>query len=329
LSLPPPAPILSGVTTRTPPIAATTPDDVKTALRDHGYCVVRSVLSAADVEAVTRRLRVIAARAALYRHLGVHFNPASAVAGWDAGDPLARFEQIGHVPFLDATVRARLLAHPGLTRLAAAVLGPDIDVVNAGFFLKAPGGAEVPWHQDAATWGVPVGAWTPENAPTIFDFWLALDHADARNGCLELLPGSERLGILPHASWGGLLPEADPAAFGLDPDARVAFRAAPGDLVVYHQDMFHRSDANRSARPRLAAAGSLIAHADAVRLRALLPDLPTLERRPLCRGGRPVALRHALPERPSRWRVACRRLARDVGARLARRLGRRSGGGGF
>ena len=290
---------------------AAAPPDVGAALRARGYAVVRGVLSADDVAAVKERLRHLAAHAGRYRHLGVHFHPDPAVVPRGDGDPLARFEQIGNAPFLDPTIRARLLAHPALVRLAAALLGPDLHVINAGFFVKpAHGGAEVPWHQDAATWGIPPGAWTPADAPPIFDFWLALDPTDRGNGCLELLPGSERRGIVPHTRRGRLLPEADPAACGLDPARAVALPAAPGDLVVYHQDTFHRSDTNRSDRPRLAAAGTLVGARDLARLRALLPGLETLARPPLVRAGRPVALADPLPAYPACWRVAWRRLVR-------------------
>jgi ectoine hydroxylase-related dioxygenase (phytanoyl-CoA dioxygenase family) len=293
-------------------------DEPAAASEARGFRVFPGVITAADVAAIKGRLAYIAAHATFFEECGVCFTPA-ATGGTGAPDPLERFQQIGNVPFLDTECRAHLLTHRGFARVAMAMLGPDFNVINAGFFLKPAGhGAEVPWHQDTATWGVPAGAWTAADAPQIFDYWLALDRADPDNGCLELLPGSHQRGLFPHVDLGGLLPEANPAAFGFDPAQRVVVTAEPGDLVVYHPDLFHRSCPNRSARARLAAAGTLIAPRDIPRIRALLPQLDTLERCPVYRAGRPVPPARTLPKRATPWGLLRRRVARRLRSRLLR-----------
>jgi ectoine hydroxylase-related dioxygenase (phytanoyl-CoA dioxygenase family) len=286
---------------------------VKDEILARGYSVVHRVLGGGDVAAIKGRLRYIAAHARFYRAFGVSFTPAPRAARRARPDPLEWFEQIGNVPFLDPECRARLLAQADFAELAQAVVGGDADVINAGFFLKAPhGGAEVPWHQDAATWGVPPGAWAPGESPLIFDYWLALDDADAGNGALELLPESQRCGVVRHERRGGLLPEADPAAHGCDPQGAVTIRADTGDVVVYHHDMFHRSGRNDSGRGRLAAAGTLVDPQVSARLRALLPHYATLDRCPLYRDGRILPLDHPLPPRASAWRWLVRKTRRGV-----------------
>lgn len=283
--------------------------NVKRELHAHGYCVARSVLSTADIATIEDRVRYIAEHADFYESSGITFNPAAGSARRERPDPLHWFEQIGNVPYFDAQVRRHLLTQPHFLQLASELVGEDIDVVNAGFFLKPPaGGAEVPWHQDAATWGVPAHAWTPQTAPALFDFWLALDPADASNGALELLPDSHLRGVVTHHRGGGLLPETDPQACGFDPERRVVIEAAPGDLIVYHQDLFHRSGRNDSNRPRLAAAGTLVSPADSARLRALLPHYPSLDRWPLIRRGVPIDVVDGLPQRASSWRRLTRKL---------------------
>ena len=284
---------------------------VKGELLERGYSLVRSVLGADDVAAIKERLRYIAAHAGFYHAFGVSFTLAAQTARRTRLDPLEWFEQIGNVPFLDEECRAHLLAHGDFAELAQAVIGADADVINAGFFLKpSQGGAEVPWHQDAATWGVPTGAWSAGDAPLIFDYWIALDDADADNGALELLPGSQRCGVVHHERCGGLLAQADPEAHGCDPRGAIAIDAAPGDLVVYHQDMFHRSGPNHSSRARLAAAGTLIGSRESARMRALLPAYTTLDRCPLYRDGRVVPLAHPLPLNASAWRRLLRKASK-------------------
>jgi ectoine hydroxylase-related dioxygenase (phytanoyl-CoA dioxygenase family) len=254
-------------------------------------------LNSHNIACLKQRLTYIAAHAAFYDRHGVYFTP-SVRAVEAARAPLARFQQIGNVPFLDAVCRNNLLLQSSFAAVATSYVGPSFNVINAGFFLKpAHDGAEVPWHQDAATWGIPPGAWSFADAPRIFDYWLALDDADDENGALELLPGSQHLGPVEHSRRGGLLPQADPDRFGLETQRRVAIRAAAGDLVVYHHDMFHRSSANRSPRPRLAAAGTLIAPDQIQHIKSFLPKLSTLERCPIQRDGQPA---YGGPELPAR-----------------------------
>ena len=57
--------------------------------------------------------------------------------------------------------------------------------------LKPPKGREKPWHQDCAYFNYPLGT-------TIIGVWIALDHADANNGCLHILPGTHREGPVNH-----------------------------------------------------------------------------------------------------------------------------------
>lgn len=265
-------------------------------LTGRGYALVRGVFPDEDVRIVKERLRYIARHSKFFSGFGVRFEHETGISNRADVDPLTRFAQISHVLWRDRVCWDHLTAHPNMIRVARAVLGETFYVNNAGCFLKpARHGSRVPWHQDSTTWGLPLDAWGPDDAPLIFDFWIGLDSAGRSNGCLQLLPDSHRRGLVPHRDAGGLLHEADPATFGFDPSAAIAFETSPGDLVVYHQDMFHSSDGNRSDDPRLAGAGSFVAESDVALMRRLRPHVRTLEHVPVCRGGVKVELAESVP----------------------------------
>ena len=87
----------------------------------------------------------------------------------------------------------RLVRHPGLLELMTAILGPE--VAWTGSFavrVKLPE-SEVtafPWHQDTQYYG------NPTRHLHVISVWIPLVDVDERNGCLQLLPGSHRWGLL-------------------------------------------------------------------------------------------------------------------------------------
>jgi len=73
-------------------------------------------------------------------------------------------------------------------------LGPDVLLLSSGFFDKPPGSANefVAWHQDTMYWGL-----EPPLAATV---WIAFDDSDIENGCMRVIPGTHRHGLLPHSA---------------------------------------------------------------------------------------------------------------------------------
>ena len=102
------------------------------------------------------------------------------------------------------------------------------------------------WHQD-------YGYWYQNGVlePNLTSAYIAVDRASRANGCLQVIRGSHRLGRIEHQLSG------DQA--GADPD-RVAeilkryelvyVEMQPGDVLFFHANLLHRSDQNRSDKPR-------------------------------------------------------------------------------
>jgi hypothetical protein len=65
-------------------------------------------------------------------------------------------------------------------------------------------GPATPWHQDQAYHD-------PALTFRSINFWMPLDEATLESGCMQFIPGSHRLDVLPHRSIGG-----NPAVHGLE-----------------------------------------------------------------------------------------------------------------
>jgi ectoine hydroxylase-related dioxygenase (phytanoyl-CoA dioxygenase family) len=84
-----------------------------------------------------------------------------------------------------------LSTHPRLLDCLEHILGPNIVLKSTRLFYKHGKSASyVGWHQDGITERL-----TDGRAPAI---WLGLTPATLENGCLRVVPGSHRLGLLEH-----------------------------------------------------------------------------------------------------------------------------------
>jgi phytanoyl-CoA hydroxylase len=196
-------------------------------------------------------------------------------------DPLYHYEWLDSICLHDPVLWRCVAAHPRLLEIARAVLGEAVFPTNgAGFFLKPPGSsAPVPWHQDASPFGHGQGA------PLLFDFWLGLSRATETMGCLRLIPRSQSLGRVPHElKPGGLHEEVTPAEHGYEEGDVVYVETEPGDLVVWHQDMFHGSLPNRGDEPRVAIAAIYHGQAEEDALRQQHRKGAIRQRPQLCHG---------------------------------------------
>lgn len=129
--------------------------------------------------------------------------------------------------------------------IVAGLLGDDIDVFQSQFIFKNPGAWGQPWHQDSY--------YFPFDHQPQVGVWLAISEATLENGCLSVLPGSHTGEIHPHG------PDLRKGAnqgyrevVGPNFAAATPMLMAPGDLLVFHSYLLHRSQDNRAASRRSA-----------------------------------------------------------------------------
>lgn len=130
--------------------------------------------------------------------------------------------------------------------LLSALVGPNVDVFLSQLVFKLPGSSGQPWHQDAV-----IFPFEPDRP--VIGLWLAVTDAAVDNSCLQLVPGSQTRGMLPHSrnepgSNGRYLALTDPKVTCARP---LPMRS--GDLLVFDSHLVHGATDNRSNRRRVAA----------------------------------------------------------------------------
>jgi len=124
------------------------------------------------------------------------------------------------------------------------LLGGEVYHYHSKITAKEPreGGAWE-WHQD-------YGYWYKNGClfPLMASAMVALDHCTRANGCLQVLKGSHLLGRIDHGLLAGDQVGADltRVAEAEKQLERVYAEMAPGDVLFFHCNTLHRSDANRS-----------------------------------------------------------------------------------
>ena len=68
------------------------------------------------------------------------------------------------------------------------MIGPNVKAMQSMLFVKSEGKPGQPWHQDEY--------FIPTRDRSLTAVWIALDDATIENGCLWVLPGSHRRGVL-------------------------------------------------------------------------------------------------------------------------------------
>jgi ectoine hydroxylase-related dioxygenase (phytanoyl-CoA dioxygenase family) len=192
--------------------------------KDQGYVLLGRIADVGEVRALLAEER----RFRLPFAYGGKQNPTLLVRPQlcHLSEPVRRFAIAGrHVP------------------MVVQLLGPDVCFTHQQYIAKLPDApdthSDIPWHQDNG-----YGTLEPMTDVTV---WLALHDTDESNGCVWVLPGSHRLGLLPHdqASINPFLREAKVEG---EP---IPARLRAGEAIAFSGLLLHGSGPNRTDRERV------------------------------------------------------------------------------
>ena len=134
---------------------------------------------------------------------------------------------------------------PRLTDPIVDLLGPSLLSQGNLYIWKAPKiGLGFPWHQDKWYFN-----WQYKTDMTV-GTWTAIDTADRDNGCLYVIPGSHKYGVLEHEDLEGSQQNEFKIARGVRDEDGVAVEVPPGAVVWFNNQLLHKSTDNRSLRFR-------------------------------------------------------------------------------
>lgn len=232
---------------------------------EQGYLHLRAAFSADEVAVLAEEL----ARICRFAYGPVH--GVDAPRPDETDDDLLRKTVAIHFPHKLSPAIRGFVRHPVLVGVLSALLGPNVKCVQSMFFVRPSGGPGQAWHQDEH--------YIPSRDRSVTSTWIAVDRATAENGCLRVIPGSHRRGILwPHGPHDD--PRFDPVGEAhhhpyTEADA-VTLEADPGDVIVFNGYLLHRSGRNEA---RHGFRRSLAFHS--VRAESLMPWMGAERRGPI------------------------------------------------
>ena len=200
-----------------------------------GYVLVKGLLSKEEAANGRKELHDLADR--LQRIKNIDATWGSARAG-QATEKKTVILHCHDVQFQSAAM-TRLLLNRTFTSVAQSIIGQNVQLHHTKMFIKPPEkGSPFPMHQDAPFF--------PHDNHSMIAAIVHFDDAPLEKGCLRVVPGSHKLGMLPHRSEG---------SFHLPPDEYPVETATPiaaeaGDAIFFSYLTIHGSGINVSTEAR-------------------------------------------------------------------------------
>lgn len=215
--------------------------------RTNGFLIYGPLLDAGDAAAIGKRIDALAAgEGADAGRFGIRLEPNA-----DELDGVARRDkawQLMNVAKADEVI-AEATRRPDILGLVGELLQTEQVCFLQDQVLMKPAfhGSEVSWHQDSAYWTqVPPQV----DPPAIVTCWVAIDNVTEDNGCVKMVPGSHKFGVLPHARGGNNLLHVE----GVNLNSAVPVVLPPGGVSFHHSCTVHGSAPNRTANRRRGIA---------------------------------------------------------------------------
>lgn len=179
---------------------------------------------------------------ALIQRLAAIYSEEGINAAWGSGakiTDLPRQLLHCHNAQFHSAAFSRLMTDPRLTDRVADLIGPNIQLHHTKLFIKPPEqGAPFPLHQDHP--------YFPHERHTMMAAIFFFDDSTIEKGCVCVVPGSHKLGPLPHLSEGGLHLPVDQYPL----ESAIPVPAKAGDVLLFNYLTIHGSGVNTSQEAR-------------------------------------------------------------------------------
>jgi hypothetical protein len=191
-------------------------------------------------------------------------------------DLIAREGAVGEATL--PTVLQPSLYEPALRQLAIRKMGLDIAKQLLGatadfcgdhtIYKPSRRGAVTPWHQDEAFR-------EPGFEYEEISIWIAMTESTIENGAMAYIPGSHKLGLLPHRLQGGATSANTIECYkGFDAELAAVRPIPAGTMIIHHARTVHGSGANGSSSARL---GYILQYSTPVRIAKTIRPAPWLK----------------------------------------------------
>lgn len=207
----------------------------------HGWALKKGLFNATRIAELGREIDGLHERCAREELAHVHVSWEEHL---DADKPKRIRQLMGSElvsPLIDQMSRSdEMLA------IMRQVIGPDVYLFHSKLMMKAArDGSFTPWHQDYQYWQF------ESRQPTQVNCMLYVDGSDEANGCLRMVDGTNRNGLLPvHRLQSSSFSIG--LAGGLADFPATLIPTEPGDAIIFGSYVIHGSGPNGSDRHRRA-----------------------------------------------------------------------------
>lgn len=154
----------------------------------------------------------------------------------DSDDDVMRRYLCIHFPHKLSQAMHEALALPAIVDVLTSVIGPNVKCMQSMLFIKASGKPGQAWHQDEF--------YIPTRDRSLTGAWIAMDDATVENGCLWVIPGSHKHGVLwpQHQQRDRRFDCAgESTGFPYSDDDAVPVEVKKGSIVFFNGYLLHRS----------------------------------------------------------------------------------------
>jgi ectoine hydroxylase-related dioxygenase (phytanoyl-CoA dioxygenase family) len=228
--------------------------EIKAAFSEDGYVILKDFFHQDVVDGVQQELEVLVERDAQNLLASEKINDLHSGEPFDTRiaslyEGLMNIAPTAYRPELHGQLMFDLFFHPELLDVIQLFLGNEVRLYpNYTSRPKLPNweGTLVLWHQD--------GGYTAQAADGVEELrmvnvWAPLVPATVENGCMQFIPGTHRLGIVEHEKRQFYL-EIAQDELDIRLDQAVDIVTNPGDVVLFHNLMFHSGLPNTTRKVR-------------------------------------------------------------------------------
>ena len=141
----------------------------------------------------------------------------------------------------------QVVTHEALLDVVESILGEDILVYGTLVLAKQPHDLRyASWHQDSFYSGLHL---TPSTTA-----WIALTPSHRGNGCMRVIPGSHRLGLVEHETVADehmLNRRGERIKIDVNESEAIDVELKPGQISLHESTLVHSSNPNVSDEPRV------------------------------------------------------------------------------
>ncbi len=195
--------------------------------RENGYFLHRKGMSGDLIDAFNRHIYDI--------------RDQRPMPEWAAVEEAKKYSLRLFNPHKHDSFSRQLMKHDLVRGALAQFMGKEAVCVQSMYFYKEPGSPGQASHQDY---------YYIKNDPmTMIAAWTAMeDLIDEENGCLWVMPGTHKLGLLPHGAVKNLEEHEHwtEETEGVDTSKQIPVVMEKGDILFFSELLIHSSNKNRS-----------------------------------------------------------------------------------